>query len=157
MILETGDENGEERGISLFNERGLFKVGSTQLPNLIVRAGGKAARRFAEFFTATIRNRNTRAAYAQAVGQFCIWCEGRGIELEAIGPLAVATYIEQLCLSRSAPTVKQHLAAIRMLFDWLVIGHIVSVNPAWSVRGPRHVVKKGKTPVLTASRQKKYA
>lgn len=49
-----------------------------------------------------------------------------------------------------APTVKQHLAAVRMLFDWLVIGQIVETNPASSVRGPKHVVKRGKTPVLTA-------
>lgn len=48
------------------------------------------------------------------------------------------------------PTVKQHLAAIRMLFDWLVTGQIVEVNPAISVRGPKYVVKRGKTPVLTA-------
>jgi site-specific recombinase XerC len=68
-----------------------------------------------------------------------------------ITPTAIAAYIESLCATRSAPTVKQHLAAIRMLFDWLVTGHIVSVNPAWSVRGPRHVVKKGKTPVLTGA------
>jgi site-specific recombinase XerC len=46
--------------------------------------------------------------------------------------------------------VKQHLAALRMLFDWLVIGHVLDVNPAHAVRGPKHVVKKGKTPVLTA-------
>jgi integrase len=46
--------------------------------------------------------------------------------------------------------VKQHLAALRILFDWLVVGHMVEVNPAHSVRGPKHVVKKGKTPVLAA-------
>jgi len=46
--------------------------------------------------------------------------------------------------------VKQHLAALRMLFDWLVIGHVIDVNPAHAVRGPKYVVKKGKTPVLTA-------
>jgi site-specific recombinase XerC len=50
----------------------------------------------------------------------------------------------------AAPTVKQHLAAIRMLFDWLVVGHIVETNPASSVRGPKYVVRRGKTPVLTA-------
>ena len=38
-----------------------------------------------------------------------------------------------------------------MLFDWLVTGQIVPVNPAASVRGPKHVVRKGKTPVLTAA------
>jgi site-specific recombinase XerD len=48
------------------------------------------------------------------------------------------------------PTVKQHLAAIRMLFDWLVTGHVIDVNPAHAVRGPKYVVKKGKTPVLNA-------
>ena len=47
------------------------------------------------------------------------------------------------------PTVKQHLAAIRMLFDWLVTGAILASNPATSVRGLKHVIKRGKTPVLT--------
>ena len=50
----------------------------------------------------------------------------------------------------SKPSVKQHLAAIRMLFDWLVTGQVVAMNPAHSVRGPKHVVRRGKTPVLTA-------
>src|SRR3954466_11260578 len=50
----------------------------------------------------------------------------------------------------SKPTVKQHLAAIRMLFDWLVTGQVMPTNPAHSVRGPKHSVKKGKTPVLSA-------
>lgn len=36
-----------------------------------------------------------------------------------------------------------------MLFDWLVVGHVLDVNPAHAVRGPKHQVKKGKTPVLT--------
>ncbi|MDZ4697862.1 MAG: tyrosine-type recombinase/integrase [Deltaproteobacteria bacterium] len=122
------------------------------LPSIIVRAGDDAVRRFAEFFAATIRNRNTREAYAQAIGQFFGWCEARGMELPTIQPIAIGAYIEHLTRIRSAPTVKQHLAAIRMLFDWLVTGHIVAVNPAWSVKGPRHVVKKGKTPVLIAAK-----
>jgi hypothetical protein len=46
--------------------------------------------------------------------------------------------------------VKQHLAALRMLFDWLVTGHVLDVNPAHAGRGTKYVVKKGKTPVLTA-------
>ena len=62
----------------------------------------------------------------------------------------VAAYIEALTKARSAPTVKQHLAAIRMCFDWLTSGGIMDFNPASSVRGPKHVVKQGKTPVLTA-------
>ena len=59
-------------------------------------------------------------------------------------------YIELLGLQHSKPTVKQHLAAIRMLFDWLVTGQVMPTNPAHSVRGPRHSVKKGKTSVLSA-------
>jgi integrase len=62
----------------------------------------------------------------------------------------VAAYIEELGREVSKPTVKQHLAAIRMLFDYLVVGQVMPVNPAYAVRGPKHVVKKGKTPVLTA-------
>jgi site-specific recombinase XerD len=151
MILETGETNGSGTLIPLSDQSGISKVGTPQLPNLIVRAGDDAVRRFLEFFTVTIRNRNTRGAYTQAVGQFCRWCDNRGMELTTITPTAIAAYIESLCTTRSAPTVKQHLAAIRMLFDWLVTGHIVPVNPASSVRGPRHVVKKGTTPVLTAT------
>ena len=64
-------------------------------------------------------------------------------------PMIVAAYVEHLGESHARPTTKQHLAAIRMLFDWLVVGQVVPTNPAASVRGPKHVVKKGKTPVLT--------
>jgi integrase/recombinase XerD len=120
------------------------------LPALIANAGEHASRRFLEFFTANIRNANTRAAYAEAVGQFMTWCEKNQIALVDLEPVAISAYVEQLMLTRSAPTVKQHLAAIRMLFDWLVVGQIIPVNPAASVRGPRHVVKKGKTIVLSA-------
>src|SRR5213080_4193637 len=131
--------------------RQLSRAGFQTLPRLIARAGEKASWRFIEFFTATIRNKNTRFAYAQAVTQFFVWCENhRVMELDQIRPVIVAGYIEELQLTRSAPTVKQHLAAIRMLFDWLVIGQIIETNPASSVRGPKHVVKRGKTPVLKA-------
>jgi len=61
-----------------------------------------------------------------------------------------AVYIELLGQNHSKPTVKQHLAAIRMLFDWLVTGQVIPLNPAHAVRGPRHSVKKGKTSVLSA-------
>jgi len=63
----------------------------------------------------------------------------------------VAAHIEHLTRTQSAPTVKQSLAAIRMLFDFLVVGQVIPVNPAASVRGPKHVVNKGKTPVLSAA------
>ena len=74
------------------------------------------------------------------------WCQGHGLTLHTIEPFHVAAYIETH--PASAPTVKQHLSAIRMLFDYLVIKQIVPSNPTSVVRGPRHVVKKGKTPIL---------
>ena len=124
---------------------------TTVVPRIVADAGPDAARRFVEFFTATIRNANTREAYARAVRGFFDWCEVRGLRhLDQIEPIVVAAYVEGLQAAKSAPTVKLHLAAVRMLFDWLVTGQVLRVNPASSVRGPRHVVKKGKSPVLTA-------
>ena len=128
--------------------RKLARAGLGLLPALIVRAGEQASWRFVEFFAANIRNKNTRTAYAHAVTLFFDWCESRHLALPDLRPAVIAAYIEQH--PASAPTVKQHLAAIRMLFDWLVIGQIVPMNPAASVRGPKHVVKVGKTPVLKA-------
>jgi len=132
------------------SSRQLIPTGLSALPATISAAGENASRRFIEFFTANIRNPNTRAAYARAVRSFFDWCEEHGRELHEIDPVTVAAYIEQLGRERSKPTVKQHLAAVRMLFDYLVIGQIVPFNPAAAVRGPKHVVKKGKTPVLRA-------
>lgn len=129
----------------------LVLMPSPPLPALIRNAGGQAEQRFLEFFTADIRNPGTRRVYAHAANRFCEWCHQRGIALPAVSPFVVGAYIEQLTQRRSAPTVKQHLAAIRRLFDWLVIGQILPVNPAASVRGPKHIVKTGKTPVLSAS------
>ena len=124
----------------------LSRAGLGNLPSTITDAGVNATKRFIEFFTANIRNKNTRAAYGRAVAQFFSWCESHNLQLERIEPVMVAAYIENH--PGSKPTVKQHLAAIRMLFDWLVIGQVVPINPAAVVRGPRHVVKRGKTPVL---------
>lgn len=121
------------------------------LPSLIQRAGRDAERRCLEFFTAQIRNPGTREAYGRAVNRFFLWCEQRSVSLDQISPFVVAAYIEQLCQLLKAPTVKLHLAAIQMLFDWLVTGQIVPVNPATSVRGPKHVVRKGRTPALSSA------
>ena len=113
-------------------------------------AGEDASRRLIEFFTVTIRNRNTREAYGRAVRDFCDWCEDRNIGLRDISPFLVAAYIEELGTKVDRPSVKQKFAALKMLFDWLVTGQIIPVNPAASVRGPKHVVTIGRTPVLTA-------
>ena len=119
-------------------------------PSLIVRAGAAAQERFLEFFVATIRNKNTREAYFRAISRFLKWADERHLELEDIRPIHVASYIEGFTVGLADPSVKQHLAAIKMFFDWMVTGQIVPFNPASSVRGPKHVVKKGKTPVMTA-------
>jgi site-specific recombinase XerC len=63
--------------------------------------------------------------------------------------MLVAAYVGELARYNAPPTVQQHLAAIRTLFDFLVIGQVMPFNPAASVRGPKHKVKKGKTPVLS--------
>ena len=118
------------------------------LPRVIVEAGPAAAERFVEFFAAQIANDQTRAAYARAAGQFLAWCEARGLSLRTLAPLHVAAYIRTH--AGSVPTVKQHLAAIRVLCDWLVVSQILPSNPAAAVRGPKHVVMTGATPVLTA-------
>src|SRR5438477_5773242 len=120
------------------------------VPAFIAAGGEQAGFAFVDFFTAQIRNRNTRAAYAVAVRTFCSWCDARRITLETLRTHHVAAYVELLGKRYSPPTVKQHLAAIRMLFDWLVVRQVVAMNPAAAVRGPRHVVRRGKTPVLEA-------
>jgi site-specific recombinase XerD len=104
-----------------------------------------------EFFTTQINNDHTRKAYLSAARRFAEWCERAGYtNSKPLKPFHVAAFIKELQGEFSPPTIKQHLAALRMLFDWLVIGHVLDVNPAHAVRGPKHVVKKGKTPVLTA-------
>jgi len=125
--------------------------GNVVIPAAIAGAGDHAVRRFLEFFAATIRNRNTREAYYRAACSFFSWLEQHDIaELADIEPMHVSLYIETLQATASKPTAKQHPAAIRMLFDWLVVGQVLATNPAHSVRGPKHVVRRGKTPVLTA-------
>src|ERR1700737_3814717 len=93
----------------------LVRAGLDALPAIIRARGERTSRRFIEFFTANIRNRNTRSAYARAVKQFFDWTEKRRLELQEIEAITVAAYIEQLGATVSKPTVKQHLAAIRRL------------------------------------------
>jgi plasmid stabilization system protein ParE len=95
----------------------------------------KAARRVLEFFTAQINNAHTRRAYLNATRRFADWCASKDIyELAQVQPFHVAAFVHDLQGELSPPSVKQHLAAIRMLFDWLVTGHVIETNPAHSVR-----------------------
>lgn len=119
------------------------------LPELVDAAGARGRERFLEFFAVSIRNPNTRRAYSHAAADFLGWCKSQDVaQLDQIAPMHVAAWIELLGRELAAPTVKLRLAAIRSLFDWLVVGQIVPHNPAVSVRGPSYSVRRGKTPAL---------
>jgi len=128
-------------------------LGSVELtlPGAIVEAGKPTTKRFIEFFTAHIRNPNTREAYGRAVRDFFARCDeyriGPLIDIEAVH---VAAYIEQMGKSKAPQTVKQHLAGIKAMFDFLITGGVLAASPASAVRGPRYSTKKGKTPILLA-------
>ena len=119
------------------------------VPALVAAAGERASMRFLEFFAANIRNPHTRRAYYRAAEEFLAWCASVGVpSIAAVQPVHVAAWIEAATRELAAPSVKQRLAALRHLFDWLVNGQVVPVNPAHSVRGP---VTSGQTPVLDPS------
>ena len=119
------------------------------LPEVFARSGKRATYRFVEFFAAEIRNINTRLAYYRALTKFFDWLEEfyPGLEVDQINSIVVARYIE---LHPGSPLTKnQHLSAIRSLFRWLLSGGVVRENPAVEVRGVKHRVKRGKTPILS--------
>jgi len=123
-------------------------VQGSSLPSLFT-ARPEARSRMRDFFSSHIRNKNTRRAYMGAVRQFSAFCAVHGLEDRAqVEPVHVAAFVEDQLREHSKPTVKQRLAALRMLFDWMVVGQILAVNPAHAVRGPKHTQRKGKTPVF---------
>jgi site-specific recombinase XerD len=131
-------------------------VTTIEPPAIIHTAGPNAGNRFAEYFTVHIQNPHTRRAYFRNAVAFLGWCERQGYRnLRSIKPMTVASYIEQLKESHAKPSIKQQLATIRMLFDWLVVGQVVEINPAHAVRGPKHIVTKGLTPVINAEETKR--
>jgi site-specific recombinase XerD len=107
--------------------------------------------RLQDFFSSQIQNPNTRRAYTEGVRQFSIFCSQIGIaDLAQVLPVHVAAFVEVQLKLYSRPTVKQRLAALRRLFDWMVDGQIVPINPAHGVRAPKHGHRRGRTPVLQA-------
>src|SRR5277367_6714920 len=99
-------------------ELAVVSADSFATPAIITCASPTTRKKFFEFFTVPIRNANTRAAYYRAIQQFLAWVERAGYQdLEDIEPITVAAYIEILQRQAAAPTVKQHIAAIRMLFS----------------------------------------
>src|SRR5450759_91721 len=133
--------NAEARPLVIFQPKD-----GIALPALFSPDPG-TARRVLEFFTVNIRNPHTRKAYGKAAGEFAVWCDRHGIDhLRDVQPVHVAAYVEELQLRIAAPSVKLQLAGIRMLFDWLVVGQVMPMNPASAVRGPKDAVTRGKTP-----------
>lgn len=128
------------------------------LPPAVAGLGRKGAKTVYDYFTSEIRNANTRAAYARAIARFCAWLDERGVGLGDVEARDIASFIEWMGTrgaksfdkAYEAPTIKQHLAAIRMLCGYLVINQVLPINPALVVRGPKHVVTRGKTEHLTA-------
>jgi site-specific recombinase XerD len=119
-------------------------------PALIDGSGRKARDRIEHFLRAAIDNDNTRRAHGRALGSFFAFLEDGGKQrIQDIGPLDVRDYLEAAKANGlSTATLKQHMAAIRMLFNHMVTGAVLEHNPALSVKAPK--LGKGKTPVLTA-------
>jgi site-specific recombinase XerD len=102
------------------------------IPELIAAAGPEVTETYIDFFTSTIRNRNTRAAYARACWQFFEWCAAHGLELTTVRPYHMAAWIEDF--PGSKPTIKLKLAAVRMLYDFLVVQ---AKHPSGVAKTPR--------------------
>jgi site-specific recombinase XerD len=122
------------------------------LPAIVADSGTKERDRIEHFLRAAIDNDNTRRAYGRSLGSFFAYLEDGGrARIQDIGPLDVRDYLEAAKANGlSTATLKQHMAAIRMLFDHLVTGGVLEHNPALSVKAPRQKLGKGKTPMLTA-------
>lgn len=128
----------------------LLQAGSSSVPSIFTERP-EARSRLRDFFSSHIRNPNTRRAYMEAVRQFSAFCaEICIVDLAQVEPVHVAAFVELQLKTQSKPTVKVRLAALRMLFDWMVVGQVLPLNPAHAVRGPKHTQRRGKTPVLQA-------
>ncbi len=122
------------------------------VPAAVASAGETGRRAWLDFFAAQIRNRNTRQAYARAAHRLFDWLAEYGIhDVVDVEPVHIAVWLEERMREASRPTVKQELAGIRRLFDWLTVRQVVSSSPAAAVRGPKHTVRRGMTPVLSVA------
>lgn len=123
---------------------------SEGLPEVVARAGTPAETAWRDFFEGRLaRNENTRIAYERAVRRFLAWVDEFGLELHAIRPGDVGTYLK--AHTGSPATKKQHLAALRRYFNLLVERHICLINPAAGAETERLEVIEGRTPEITAA------
>lgn len=128
------------------------------VPDIVLQAGRRPTLAFMEFF-AGIENANTRAAYYRNCMLFYTWATERGLEdLHLVTPLLAKAYAQSglptfrlpagRTKARSAPTIKQHLASLTELFNFLLAEEIVETNPFGVVKRPKFRVQRGKTPYL---------
>jgi site-specific recombinase XerD len=122
-------------------------------PDIVREAGPGAEYAYADFFKAKISNSNTRKAYKRAVDRFLGWCRSRQLGLRQVTSFVIGDYLEHHLNDAdgrplSAPSKKQHLAGLRHFFDNQQMYHGVGINPASSVRGPKHSAREGKTPAF---------
>jgi integrase/recombinase XerC len=131
-------------------------ISSVLVPAIVADTHRDAGERFVEYFAATIRNANTRAAYMNAVADFLAFAPVAALgSLAEVRSIHVSAYVEYVSARFAPQTVKQRLAALRGLFDWLARHGVLEVNPAAPVRGPAYTQKRGKTPILTAAEAKR--
>lgn len=123
------------------------------LPPMIAAHGQAGNWAWEEYFGGRIRNTHTRRSYLAAVKGFLMWCHDQGAELRDISPGMVGRYFD--IHQGSVPTKKQHMSAIRGLFDVLVERHVIVLNPALSVRTERYSVVEGKTPPVTVEQSRR--
>jgi site-specific recombinase XerD len=130
-------------------QRGNLASSRSELPALVVKAGGPAAQAWTDFFDGRLRNDHTRRAYQRAVRHFLDWCERENLELPRIMAGDVGRYLWQL--SGGAAKKKGSLAALRRFFRMLVERHICLINPASEAEADRYEIVEGKTPEITDS------
>lgn len=126
---------------------------SQALPVLFGEPESPAYEAWDDFFRGMIQNDYTRIAYERATRRFFAWLPA-GIAIKKITPGMVGRYLSSMA-RYSIPTRKLHMAALRKFFDILVQRHIMNVNPAASVRGPRQQVMEGRTPEITIEQARK--
>ncbi len=119
------------------------------IPEIILTAGHGARFAWEEMFIGQIRNKDTRRAYHRAASKFLEWCSARNLQLTTISPADVGLYLDSLRESHHVTSQKQIMAALRKLFDFLVVRHAIALNPAASVRTEKYQVIEGKTPEIT--------
>ena len=108
------------------------KYFKSPVPKIIEAAGPRAEVQYMTFYLNAQFTTNTKTAYWSANYRFLDWCGSRGLELHGINSDVVLSYFHNQRFSASA--LRQHLSAIRKLFDWLADGKTVIGNPTTAIK-----------------------